>query len=178
MRKTWISVRFDSIVAVTNHIHQSNQLTMKKSFAISLISVLWILSCKAQNNSNELRSIEPYTVTANDGNTYSGEIGSLKVLENRDNPKSGFIEIPFFRIKTRSSNPLPPIFVLEGGPGDNPSAMQQLEEIVPALSLFATRSDVVLIDQRGNGNSKPNLSCKNSFNLSLDLPLDMESLKR
>ena len=56
--------------------------------------------------------------------------------------------------------------------------MQQLQEIIPALFLFAARSDVILVEQRGNGNSNPSLSCKNSFNLSLDLPLDKESFKR
>ena len=151
---------------------------MKKYIVFGLVGLLWFVSCEGQDNSYALGSIKPYTIAANDGNTYSGEIGSLKVLENRDNPKSEFIEIPFFRIKTKSINPLPPIFVLDGGPGDNPSAMQQLKEIMPALSLFASRSDIVLLDQRGNGNSNPNLSCKNSFNLSLDLPLDKESFKR
>jgi len=151
---------------------------MKKSIAFGLVGLLWFVSCEGQNNSYALGSIEPHTVAANDGNTYTGEIGSLKVLENRDNPNSEFIEIPFFRLRTKSPDPLPPIFVLEGGPGDNPSAMQQLKEIIPALSLFARRSDVVLLDQRGNGNSNPSLSCKNSFNLSLDLPLDKEHFKR
>lgn len=151
---------------------------MKKSITFVFVGLLWLVSLKGQDNSYTLGSIEAYTITANDGNSYSGEIGSIQVLENRDNPKSKGIEIPFFRIKTKSTNPLPPIFVLEGGPGDNPSVMQKLEDIIPPLSLFASRSDVVLLDQRGNGNSKPSLSCENSFTLPLDLPLDTKNFKR
>ena len=151
---------------------------MKKGIAFGLVSLLWFISLKGQDNFEALGSIEPYMVTADDGNTYSGEIGSLKVPENRANPKSKFIEIPFFRIKTKSNNPLPPIFVLEGGPGDNPSAMQRLAEIVAPLSLFTSRSDVVLMDQRGNGNSNPSLNCENSFNLPLDIQLDKENFTR
>lgn len=151
---------------------------MKTNILFNLAALICFISCLGQNNSYELISIGPHIVQANDGKNYSGEIGSLKVLENRENTKSEFIEIPFYRIKTKSSNPLPPIFVLAGGPGDNPSIMQQLTEVIPPLSLFAIRSDVVILDQRGNGNSNPNLSCKNSFNLPLDLPLDKERFKR
>lgn len=85
---------------------------------------------------------------------------------------------PLFSNKNKIYYPASPIFVLEGGPGDNPSVMQKLEDIIPPLSLFASRSDVVLLDQRGNGNSKPSLSCENSFNLPLDLPLDTKNFKR
>ena len=151
---------------------------MKKNIVFIFATLICFICCNGQNNSYALKSIGPHTVQASNGMSYSGEIGSLKVPENRDNPKSEFIEISFFRLKTVSANPLPPIFVLEGGPGDNPSAIQRLEEIIPSLSLFTGRSDVILVDQRGNGNSIPNLSCKNSFNLSLDLPLDKESFMR
>ncbi len=151
---------------------------IKNSMAFVLFSFFGVLSCNGQNDSYVLKSIKPHTIIANDGKNYSGEIGSIQVLENRDNPESKFIEIPFFRIKTKSSNPLPPIFVLEGGPGDNPSVMQKLEDIVTPLSLFTSRSDVVIFDQRGNGNSIPNLSCENSFSLPLDLPLSKVSFTR
>jgi pimeloyl-ACP methyl ester carboxylesterase len=151
---------------------------MKKNIVFSFAALLCFIYSNGQNNSYELKSIGPHTVQASDGKSYSGEIGSLKVLENRENPKSEFIEIPFFRIKTKSSNPLLPIFVLAGGPGDNPSIMQQLKEVIPPLSSFASRSDVLILDQRGNGNSNPNLSCTNSFNLPLEQPLDTKSFKR
>ena len=151
---------------------------MKLRAALVLVSLLCFFNCKGQNDSDILKSLTPRTVLANDGNSYFGEIGSIQVLENRANPESKFIEIPFFRIKTKSSDQLPPIFVLAGGPGDNPSIMQQLKEIVPPLSLFASRSDVIILDQRGNGNSTPSLSCANSFRLPLDSPLEKENFKR
>jgi pimeloyl-ACP methyl ester carboxylesterase len=156
---------------------QLNLYSMKKSIILGLVGILWGISCKGQNDTDALKSKAPYTIVANDGNSYRGEMGRLSVLENRDNPTSKYIEIPFFRLQTKSYNPLPPIFVLAGGPGDNPSVMQQLEEIIPSLSLFADRSDVVILEQRGNGNSIPNLSCNAAFNLPLDAPLDKESFK-
>ncbi len=151
---------------------------IKNNIFFVLFCFLYVLSCKGQNDSYVLKSIKPHTVVANDGKSYSGEIGSIQVLENRDNPESKDIEIPFFRIKTTSSNPLPPIFILAGGPGDNPSIIQQLADLIQPLSLFANRSDVVIMEQRGNGNSDPSLSCENSFNLPLDLPLDKEQFTK
>ncbi len=150
------------------------ELKVKSSITFVLASFLFVLSCKGQNGSYLLKSIEPHTVITNDGKNYSGEIGSIHVLENRENPEAKVIEIPFFRIKTKSSNPKPPIFILAGGPGDNPSIIQQLADLIEPISLFAIRSDVVIMEQRGNGNSNPSLSCENSFNLPLDLPLNKE----
>jgi len=160
-------------------IEYSNQnRSMKNKITHVLASFFLILSCKGQNESYALKSMEPHTVVANDGKSFLGEIGSIQVLENRDNPKSRLIEIPFFRLKTKSSNPLPPIFVLEGGPGDNPSIMQKMEDIITPISLFGSRSDIVLFDQRGNGNSSPSLSCENSFSLPLGVQLDQESFTK
>lgn len=159
-------------------MHRFNLYSMKKSIVFGLVVLLWGICCKGQDNAHALKSIAPYSIVANDGNTYTGVMGLLSVLENRDNPTSKYIEIPFFRIQTKATNPLPPIFVLAGGPGDNPSIIQQLEDIISPLSLFAGRSDVVVLEQRGNGNSVPNLSCNASFKLPLDSPLEQESLKR
>lgn len=99
---------------------------------------------------------------------------SIKVKENRKKKDSKLIEIPFFILKTKNPKPLPPIFLLAGGPGDNPSILQELNEIAPQLHEFSVKSDVIIVEQRGNGLSKPNLSCPESFNLPLNEPLTKE----
>ncbi len=144
-----------------------------------IICIGFVLGCFgsgcAQQNLDQSGALEPHTITADNGETYTGEMGHIRVPENRKNGKSAFIELPFFRMKTKHPNPLPPIFVFEGGPGDDPSALERLQEFAPILSSFAQRSDVVLVDQRGNGKSIPKLGCPISLNLPLDLPLEKES---
>jgi len=73
---------------------------------------------------------------------------------------------------------LPPIFLLAGGPGDNPSILLEIKNIAPILHEFTVKSDVIIIEQRGNGLSNPNLTCPESFNLPLNEPLTIEKFSK
>jgi pimeloyl-ACP methyl ester carboxylesterase len=48
---------------------------------------------------------------------YDADYGTLVVHENRQNPDSPLIELPVIRVRTKSQQPGPPIFMLGGGPG-------------------------------------------------------------
>ncbi|MEL6811875.1 MAG: alpha/beta fold hydrolase [Bacteroidota bacterium] len=98
------------------------------------------------------------------------ESGRFVVNENRDDPASNKIELYFERFKTTNSKPLPPILFLAGGPGSSGTAAGRSEYffLFKELSKYG---DVILLDQRGTGNSIPNLSCRNF----LDLPTDIEA---
>ncbi|GJM30160.1 MAG: hypothetical protein DHS20C17_27950 [Cyclobacteriaceae bacterium] len=145
---------------------------------IILVCWLWILNitlCAAQTSlEGKLLSLESSQIEASDGKTYTGEWGRLEIPEFSKDPNSNLIQISFFRLKAKHSNPLPPIFILDGGPGDTPSTIQNMNRMVPILSMFNQRNDVVVVEQRGNGINTPNLTCPGSFNLPLDLPLSID----
>jgi len=96
------------------------------------------------------------------------ETGKFVVRENREDVNSNLIELYFERFKTTSKEPLAPIFFLAGGPGSSSTRIGKTEYffLFKELSKYA---DVVLLDQRGTGKSIPNLECRNS----LDLPIDI-----
>ncbi|MDT7831757.1 alpha/beta fold hydrolase [Flavobacteriaceae bacterium S356] len=96
------------------------------------------------------------------------ETGRLVVKENREKVNSNLIELYFERFKTTAVKPFPPIFFLAGGPGSSSTRVGKTSYffLFKELSKYA---DVVLLDQRGTGNSIPNLECRNS----LDLPVDI-----
>lgn len=144
---------------------------------IFLILILLNLGCKGQKTQDNGK-IEMVAITCADGKIYTGESGFINVPENRDSSISKRIELPFFRIRTSHPNPLPAIFVFEGGPGDNPSMLQQLEDLLPLLYSFSKRSDVIVVEQRGNGRSKPNLTCPGFLELPLDVELTKEGFSR
>jgi len=137
--------------------------------------LLFLVNCIGQEGNYELIALKRLNVAGSDGNSYTGEMGRIKVPENRNSSTSKFIELPFFRLKTEHTDPFPPIFIFEGGPGDNPSALQRLNEFIPLLKQFSARSDVVLIEQRGNGGAEPRLSCPETLQLPLDAPLNIEA---
>jgi pimeloyl-ACP methyl ester carboxylesterase len=73
---------------------------------------------------------------------YRADCGTLVVPEDRANPRSRLIALPVTRILARSSHPLAPIFVLNGGPGITNMTF-------PQASRYAAQHDVVMVGYRG-----------------------------
>lgn len=83
--------------------------------------------------------------------------GTLDVPEDPANPGGRMISLHIAVIKAESSNPEPdPIFMLAGGPGQ--AATQAYLPVLPAIERVTFKRDVVLVDQRGTGQSNP-LQC-------------------
>ncbi len=82
--------------------------------------------------------------------------GYLKVLENREDPNSGTIEIPVYIFKSRSDNPKKdPIIYTVGGPGSTTMPTAQYMNYYKYLD----DRDFILVEQRGNYYAKPHLDC-------------------
>jgi pimeloyl-ACP methyl ester carboxylesterase len=82
--------------------------------------------------------------------------GTVAVPENRNRPKARSIDLSVIVIPTTSGRRLPPLFDIEGGPGlaDSSSAGFYLTD----GRAYHEHRDVVLVDQRGTGQSHP-LDC-------------------
>ncbi|MBT8220023.1 MAG: alpha/beta fold hydrolase [Bacteroidia bacterium] len=100
------------------------------------------------------------TFTNRWGDDMEVEIGSIVVPENRTIVQSNHISISFIRIPTSNPNPGSPLFFLAGGPGTPASSLFQRSYFY-VFKKLREHADVVLIDQRGTGNSIPNLRCRN-----------------
>ena len=80
----------------------------------------------------------------------------FSVPESRDGNSANVIELPIVRIKSVAQNADPdPVFFLNGGPG-LPSIQEHTLKVVTALDF---NRDIILMDQRGTGLSKPSLAC-------------------
>lgn len=100
---------------------------------------------------------EPHTGEAIDGTPIPGELGRIRVPENRRSGGAGSLEIAFVRFKTSHPNPGPPIFFLAGGPGGSGIEGAAILGSHPQVRLLEQR-DVIGIDQRGTGLSRPDLT--------------------
>src|SRR5438045_3908040 len=122
-------------------------------------------------------TIEPYLFETADGQTVQAERGRLVVPENRSNPRGRLIELAFVRFKATAAKPGPPVVYLAGGPGGSGITTAG----GPRFHLFmAMRAvgDVIALDQRGVGQSKPSLACPESLNYPLDRPGTREEMLR
>jgi pimeloyl-ACP methyl ester carboxylesterase len=111
---------------------------------------------------------EPYEYKTRDGRIISdAERGRLLVPEG-GRRRDALIELTFIRFRSTASTPGAPIVWLAGGPSDYGS--DDIEG--PYLALvreFQKVADVIALDQRGTGLSRPRLDCPDS---TVRLPLD------
>lgn len=90
------------------------------------------------------------------------QCGTMRVLEKRDQPDSGEVELQVMILRSTAEEPQPdPIVYLEGGPGG--SAVVNLESWIDPVTPLLDERDVILVDQRGTGFSTPSLACDEEF---------------
>jgi pimeloyl-ACP methyl ester carboxylesterase len=116
---------------------------------------------------------EPFQMQV-DGKTYDGELGRLVVRENRKNPKSNLIELAFVRFKSSAEKPGYPVVYLDGGPGSSAINIARVPDYMRAFQKLREVGDVILLDQRGVGRSKPNLTWIAPQSLPLDIFADKQ----
>jgi pimeloyl-ACP methyl ester carboxylesterase len=110
---------------------------------------------------------EPYVFEAANKQKVNAELGRFVVRENRRNPQSRLIELAFVRFKSTSPNPGPPIIYLAGGPGGSGISAARGTRF-PLFLAMREIGDVIALDQRGTGMSKPNLVCRQKLQLPFE----------
>ena len=115
------------------------------------------------------------TELANEGHRVEADLGWLKVPERRSRPGSGPVRLAFLRLRSTSPSPGPPIVFLSGGPGGSGTAAAR-GPLLPVFLELRKVADVIALDQRGTGMSKPALVCREAWNHPLDLPVPREEL--
>jgi pimeloyl-ACP methyl ester carboxylesterase len=103
-------------------------------------------------------TLEPYTFTGPNGVKVEVERGTFEVPENRAKPESRRIKLGFYRFKSTSPNPGPPIVYLAGGPGGTGSGTASGARF-PIFMALREVADVIAYDQRGTGLSSPTPNC-------------------
>ena len=112
------------------------------------------------------------------GQVYEGERGHLIVRENRQKPNSNLIELVFVRLKSTAEKPGYPTVYLDGGPGSSAIGIANIPDYMRAFQKLREVGDVILLDQRGVGRSKPNLTHRASESLPLDVFADRDVVLR
>lgn len=89
----------------------------------------------------------------------AAECATVEVPENHDEPEGRQIELAIARLKARKGETdKAPLLFIAGGPGQ--SALESFPGVAAAFEEIRRERDVILIDQRGTGESNP-LQCPN-----------------
>ena len=104
-----------------------------------------------------------------------GDRGRLFVKENRLSPKSRDIEIAFVRFRDPSGGDFPPIIYLPGGPGQ--ASLEAPENFAATYKNYLSlggQGDMLVVEQRGIGQSRPRLDCPGLLSRPVEVPLSAE----
>lgn len=82
----------------------------------------------------------------------------VAVPENRADPRSRQIEAAYLRLEGAAGGI--PTFVFFGGPGESATDYGSLERLERSFAHLLARGDVVFVEQRGVGVSRPSLDCE------------------
>ena len=132
-----------------------------KAAVLTLLLLMPMIYAFAQK-AGDIR-LEPYVFESANKEKVDAELGRLFVPENRQKPNSRLIEIAFVRFKSNAKNPGPPVVYLAGGPGGSGITAARGTRF-PLFMAMRGAADVIALDQRGTGLSKPNLACQEIVN--------------
>ena len=87
--------------------------------------------------------------------TFQIEQGTFSVPADHRKPEGAKFELAVVRLRATSSNPAAPIVYLAGGPGGSGIAAARSGLYLELFNKLRGAADVILLDQRGTGSSKP-----------------------
>lgn len=119
-----------------------------------LVALSIMIASAAGATTGPVLKIEPFTVTLGDTEV-KGEQGTLTVPLNREKNGSGTIDLHFVRFKGTGPRKGPPVIYLPGGPGGAATGLLRFPGAAEILAAFRSTGDLILLDQRGTGQSKP-----------------------
>jgi len=119
--------------------------------------------------------IRPTEYRARDGRVIAADGGTLSVPMRRASPDAGRVELAFVRLSAADPGRTgTPLVFLTGGPGLSAigAGRGRLFDLFDALR---STGDVILLDQRGCGESTPSLACETPLRIPLDRAVTREA---
>lgn len=102
---------------------------------------------------------EAFTLKSYDGRERAAERVRLTVPADPAAPNGRTVEIAFDRLRAPGTPSRPPIVFLMGGPGVPATVMAPIPPYFTLFTRLADGGDVILLDQRGLGQSSPKSDC-------------------
>ncbi len=115
--------------------------------------------------------IKHYQLISKAKDTLNAELGTFKVIEDRENGRADSIQLSFVRFKSTNPNPASPIVYLSGGPGGSGTETAKGDRFELFMKLREV-ADVIAFDQRGTGLSEVLPNCPYIAEFELSKPTD------
>ena len=124
-------------------------LLENRAAALALLALALASSCSGPTKPTFVELLQPCTSEQGPSDGYCGR---LEVAENSNDPNVRKISLNTVVLPAFTGDPQPdPVFFLAGGPGQGAASMAR--QIDGLFQEIRRQRDVVLVDQRGTGNS-------------------------
>lgn len=151
---------------------------MKPRSLLPLVILLLVTSCSPGTRTTvpeQAITLEDCSLTSASGAQTDARCGTLIVPEDRATPGGRTVELNIAVIPAIKRKPEPDaLFLLAGGPGQ--SAIEAFPAMLPMIFNIHQDRDIVLVDQRGTGESNP-LRCLDAEDESLSNEQALAKLK-
>ena len=147
------------------------ECTQRLILTLSLTTVFTTPLLAEEPKTGDLEVL-PRTLTIQ-GKEVRAELGRLYVPERHSNPGGKLIELAFVRFPSKAENPGPPIVYLAGGPG-SPGILIARTARFSVFWALTEVADVIALDQRGTGMTKPSLGYRERWEFPLDRAADRQ----
>lgn len=121
-------------------------------------AVFAMLSIGAARAPAQAVAWRPFQLPFGDG-TVDAELATITVPENHAEPGGSKVDLAVVRLPGTGDRSKPPTVYLDGGPGGSAIGIARLNYFAGIFTKLRDIGDVILIDQRGVGRSRPNLAC-------------------
>jgi pimeloyl-ACP methyl ester carboxylesterase len=129
-----------------------------RSHGIAVVALFVVVPAAWAEPPARLR-FEPHVIRGFDGVERQAELGRFNAPARHAQPAGDTIELAVVRLKSTAMSPGDPIVFLMGGPGIPASVMAQVPVYAQLFDRLRAVADVILLDQRGTGLSRPALDC-------------------
>ena len=149
----------------------------KCRFAFVLGVCTWLAAVDGAAQTSSIRW-EPFALAVAGGKTERAEVGRITVPERRDRPSGQTIDLAFVRLRTSATRPASPLVYLDGGPGGAGYTAAVISEYADLFARARETRDVILLNQRGTGLSRPRPACQAETPLPDDFFASVDTMTR
>jgi pimeloyl-ACP methyl ester carboxylesterase len=140
------------VISRTPNVTVWDAVVRRAAWLVAAITPLVVAGCQRPRDATD--RLHPCAISEGPPDAYCG---TYTVFENRAARTGRTIDLKIVVAPALRRNPKPdPLFIFEGGPGGGAATLAPLR--IPMFQSYQTDRDIVLIDQRGTGDSNP-LDC-------------------
>ncbi|HET9452025.1 MAG TPA: alpha/beta hydrolase [Aggregicoccus sp.] len=129
----------------------------RRSWLLLLPTLLLLLGACTRGAEGPVRTLA-LSPCKLEGLSTPAQCGTLEVWEDREAKRGRKVPLRIAVVPALAASPAPdPVFFLAGGPGQG--AVELAGQVMPAIERLRRERDIVFVDQRGTGKSRP-LECE------------------